>query len=200
MKTIVVAVDFSDITSRLIEKAAEMAGCYKSRVYIIHIAPPDPDFVGLKIGPPQERRSRVSELKKEKKDLEQLATKLKELGAEAIPLLIQGATAELILKETQRLNADLLIMGTHGLGLALTVLLGSTSQQVVKHVMCPVLLVPCSWKRNPPEILGFLTRQLHTKRVKHNLTLTEFTDTTCEIPITDRHDKIRSSATNHLVR
>ena len=132
MKTIIVAVDFSNITSILIDKTAEMAKYQKARVYIIHVAAPDPEFIGYKVGPIHERASRASELKKEKKALEQLAERLRELGVDAIPLLIQGATSELILNETQSLGAGLLIMGTHGHGVAVTALLGSTSHQVIK--------------------------------------------------------------------
>lgn len=142
MNTIVVAVDFSGITSSLIEKAAEVAVCYKARVYIIHAAAPDPAFVGYRAGPVHERQSRIEELSKEKKELEKLAETLREKGVEAVPLLIQGATAELIVKETKRLDADLLIMGTHGHGLALSALLGSTSHKVMRDVSCPVLLMP----------------------------------------------------------
>jgi len=143
MNTIIVAVDFSSITSSLIEKAAEMAICYGARIYIIHVAAPDPEFVGYKVGPVHERQSLVKELNKEKRELEKLAERLRGEGIEVVPLLIQGATAELIVTETQRLDAKLLIMGTHGHGLALSALLGSTSHQVMHHVSCPVLLVPC---------------------------------------------------------
>jgi nucleotide-binding universal stress UspA family protein len=93
------------------------------------------------VGPVHERQTRASELKREKKELEKLAKKLEELGVEASPLLIQGATAELILIETQHLEAGLLVMVTHGHGFAMTALLGSTSHQVMKDVSCPVLLI-----------------------------------------------------------
>lgn len=142
MKTIIVAVDFSCITPVLIDKAEEMARCYKARVYIIHVASPDPEFVGYKVGPVHERQSRVSELRNEKKELEKIAGRFRNSGIEAIPLLIQGATADLILEQMERMKADLLIMGTHGHGFAMSVFLGSTSHQVIKRAACPVLLVP----------------------------------------------------------
>lgn len=142
MKTIIVAVDFSNITTALINKTTDMAACLKARVYLIHVAAPDPEFVGYKVGPEHVREFRTSELKKEKKELEHYAEQLKKSGIDVIPLLIQGATAELILNETQRLEADLLIMGTHGHGVAVSALLGSTSHSVMKHVTCPVMLIP----------------------------------------------------------
>ena len=143
MKTIVVAIDFSEITTRLIEKAAEMAACLAAHVYIIHVASPDPDFVGYEVGPAYIRQSRAGELKQEKKELERLARTLKGLGVEATPLLIQGPTADLILQETRRLKAELLIIATHGHRFSLGALLGSTSQQVMRNATCPVLVIPC---------------------------------------------------------
>lgn len=142
MKTLIAAIDFSDITPLLIKETAKLAGCYGSRVYVIHIAAPDPDFVGYDVGPVEERQFRVKELRTEKKSLELLSTELEHLGIDAVPLLIQGETAKLLLKEASRLQASMLIMGTHGKGLTMTALLGSTSHEVVRHAPCPVLLVP----------------------------------------------------------
>jgi nucleotide-binding universal stress UspA family protein len=151
MKTIVVAVDFSNITSILMDMAAEVAVCQDARVYIIHVAAPDPEFVGYKIGPNHVREFRARELKNEKKELEKLTNRLKEQGVDAIPLLIQGMTAELIITETQRLGAGLLIMGKHGHGAVMTALLGSTSHKVLKNISCPILLIPYEIKGSKSE-------------------------------------------------
>ena len=43
--------DCSSITSILIEKAKEMSMYGKTRVYIIHVAAPDPELVGFRTGP-----------------------------------------------------------------------------------------------------------------------------------------------------
>ena len=142
MKSLVVAIDFSEITSLLIKEAVRLAACYKARVYLIHIAAPDPDFVGYNVGPVEERQFRVKELRTEKKNLERLATEVTALGVDAVPLLIQGETAKSIVKEVVKLKASFLMMGTHGKGLAKTTLLGSTSHEILQHASCPVILIP----------------------------------------------------------
>ena len=52
-----------------------------------------------------------------------------------------GSPAVTILDYAERINADLIVMGTRGLGLVKGVLLGSVSQYVVEQAACPVLVV-----------------------------------------------------------
>ncbi len=52
-----------------------------------------------------------------------------------------GSPAVTILDFEKRLGADLIVMGSRGLGLIKGVLLGSVSQYVVEQATCPVLVV-----------------------------------------------------------
>lgn len=72
-----------------------------------------------------------------------LATELAALGTAAEGVTIEGATregpaAEVLLDEAQ--GADLLVVGSRGLGGFAGLLLGSISQQCVHHATCPVLI------------------------------------------------------------
>jgi nucleotide-binding universal stress UspA family protein len=53
-----------------------------------------------------------------------------------------GAVAEEILNQADELNADLIVMGTHGHGAMYNLLVGSATKGVLKHSTRPVLLVP----------------------------------------------------------
>ena len=53
-----------------------------------------------------------------------------------------GDTSEAILQSARRLKAGLIVMGTHGLGGFRKVLLGSTTEQVLRRTEWPVLAVP----------------------------------------------------------
>jgi nucleotide-binding universal stress UspA family protein len=53
-----------------------------------------------------------------------------------------GAVAEEILNQADVLNADLIVMGTHGHGAMYNLLLGCATKGVLKHSTRPVLLVP----------------------------------------------------------
>jgi len=54
---------------------------------------------------------------------------------------IQGKPAEVILKEVENENIDLVIMGNHGYGATAGPLLGSVSQHVLHKAKCSVLIV-----------------------------------------------------------
>ena len=53
-----------------------------------------------------------------------------------------GAVAEEILNQADVLQADLIVMGTHGHGAMYNLLVGSATKGVFKHSRRPVLLVP----------------------------------------------------------
>lgn len=54
---------------------------------------------------------------------------------------LEGSPAEAILDVAKTQKVDLIVMGSRGLGRLAGVLLGSQSQKVVQHALCPVLIV-----------------------------------------------------------
>lgn len=55
--------------------------------------------------------------------------------------LIEGSAAEAIIEIAKTRGSDLIVMGSRGLGRITGAVLGSTSQKVVAHAPCPVLIV-----------------------------------------------------------
>ena len=51
MKNILVTVDFDKHVELLLDKAFELAQCFKAKVWLMHIAAPEPDFIGFGPGP-----------------------------------------------------------------------------------------------------------------------------------------------------
>lgn len=142
MKNILVAVDLDDSAQLLVEKAADQAEKFGSKVWVLHIADPEPDFVGNKVGPQYIRDLRVKELVHEHQLVRKYTDYLKTKNIDADGLLIAGATVQLILEEIEKLNIDLVIIGHHQHSLMYQIFTGSTHSAVVKKSKVPVLIVP----------------------------------------------------------
>lgn len=139
---ILVGVDLSDSTDKVIRKAEEIAKALSSKLWIIHAAEPEPDFVGYETGP-QSVRDNVSKAHHEEhRQIQDFAARMRDDGLDASALLIQGATVEVLLQEAERLDARMVVLGSHGRGAMYHLLVGSVSAGVLKKTRCPVLIVP----------------------------------------------------------
>ena len=144
MRRLLAAVDVSPFSKAVIEHAASLAKVFSAELTIIHVAAPEPEFVGYAPGPQTVRDSRARELRTEHRELQAIADGLRDRDISARALLIQGPAVEKILAEGQRVRADAIIIGSHGRGALYRVLLGSVSEGVVRGAQCPVLVVPAA--------------------------------------------------------
>ena len=142
MKNILVAIDFKGHEQLLIDKAYELAVAFHAKIWLIHIAAPNPDYVGYEAGPQYVRDNRATQLKKEHKLLESYSNELEKKGIDTEGLLLQGATIEMIINESQKLNIDLIIIGHSEHNLLYKALFGSVSRNIIKKSKTPLLLVP----------------------------------------------------------
>lgn len=140
MKNILVAIDFSEVTEKLIEKARLQAKCHEAKLWLVHVASPDPDFVGFEAGPQTVRDTRARALHRDHEKLQKYAANIE--GVEAEALMIQGPTSQTIIDQANRLKAELIVIGSHGHGLLFHALVGSVCEGVLKHTDIPLLIVP----------------------------------------------------------
>lgn len=141
IKNILVPVDFSGVTESLMRHAHELARAFGAVVCLLHVEAPEPYFVGYKPGPQSVRDSVARDIRENNRRLFELRDILHGDGIEAKALLLQGPTAEVILKEAARLPADVIVIGSHGRGALYHLLLGSVSHSVLAGSLCPVLIV-----------------------------------------------------------
>ena len=140
--SVVVAVDFSTGTDRVLSEAVQVARSRGAAMWLIHVAEPEPDFIGFEAGPDVVRDQVAEESREEHRQLAELAETAREQGVEVTPLLIQGPIVQTILNEAEKHSADMIVMGTHGHGVVYQVLVGSLSEGVIRSATCSVLLVP----------------------------------------------------------
>ncbi len=142
MKNFLVALDLSGPSEHIIRTAAALGAPMGCKLWLVHVAAPDPDFVGYSTGPQHVREHRADVLRREHVDLQDMALALMKQGLEAEALLVQGPTTETLLELVERLTADLIIMGSHGRSGLMKAFLGSVSEQVLRTTKLPVVIVP----------------------------------------------------------
>ena len=139
---ILAAVDFSAVTRAVLGTLGRIARAIPAKVFLVHVAPPDPAFVGYGAGPKAVRGQVAAEHHTRHQQLQALADELRAGGVDATALLLQGATVDTLLAEAQKLSADLIVLGSHGHGAVHRLLVGSVAEGVVGRSELPVLLVP----------------------------------------------------------
>lgn len=142
MKTILVPVDFSDVSSRVVTTAKDLARSFSSKLVLLHVSEPEPDFVGFEPGPVAVRTTVAHDFRKEHQTLEELQAQLASEGLEVLALQIQGPIVDKVLDEADKLGADLIVVGSHGHGALFEFLVGSVTSGVLRAAKCPVLVVP----------------------------------------------------------
>ena len=144
MKTILVPVDFSDVTAEVVETARKFAAAFAARLVVLNVAEPEPDFVGFEAGPPTVRVAVARDFKVERQRLDDIKAKLSVGGCEVVALHIQGPIVEKILSEAAEQKAELIVIGSHGHGAIYDLLVGSVTHGVIKEARCPVVVVPAA--------------------------------------------------------
>jgi nucleotide-binding universal stress UspA family protein len=139
---LLIGVDLSESTEKVVKKAEEIAAALSAKVWLLHVAEPEPDFVGLKVGPQSARDSLSRRFHAEHRQIQEMAERLRKTGLDTTALLVQGATVETILKEALKLDVDMIVAGSHGRGAMYQLLVGSVSEGVLHKSKCPVIVVP----------------------------------------------------------
>ena len=142
MKNVLAAIDFSPVSDNVVAFAAKLAKVSNTKLFILHIASPEPDFVGYDVGPETERDAVAERFRREHRELQAIAERVREHGVEVTALLVQGPTIEKLLEESRRLESEHIVVGTHGRGAVGRMLLGSVSEGIVREAGMPVTVIP----------------------------------------------------------
>ena len=156
MKNILVAIDFSQFTDAVLAEAVRLSSALNTKLWILHVASNESQtlvfeptqFTGFSpdmITPGDVQLARdisADEIKREHAELLTISSKLRNDGVEAQTLLLKGDPARLILEKAKELEAEMIILGSHGHGRLHKALLGSVSESIIRHAECKILIVP----------------------------------------------------------
>lgn len=144
--SIVIAVDDAGSASRALDCGLEMAETLRLPVRIVHVARPaafrsadvqriDLDEIGGAAAP------HVPEFELAVNLLERALARAEERKLEVEPVLLGGEPAEALLQFLDECDRPMLVMGRRGQSRIQELLLGSVSDQVIRHARCPVIVV-----------------------------------------------------------
>ena len=139
---ILVPLDGSSLSEAALPHAEKLAHVLNVEIILLHV-----DVSPAPIFDPHESplNPQPEEFKKmyadEKSYIKAVCAKLEGKGLRATFLLRVGAVAETILETAETMQADIIIMSTHGRTGLLRLLLGSVAEKVVHQSKIPVMLI-----------------------------------------------------------
>jgi nucleotide-binding universal stress UspA family protein len=137
-ENILLAVDGSEHALHAAQVAANLANAMNSKTLRIVVAyDPIPPY----LGEPNLQYAINARLNEAQEMLQKAARAVGNVTAEVHSEHLEGDAAEMIIESAKTHNSDVIVMGSRGLGRFTGLLLGSTSQKVVSHAPCPVLIV-----------------------------------------------------------
>jgi nucleotide-binding universal stress UspA family protein len=127
--------DFSPISQAAFRVACALASEHQARLVLLHVLePPTTAYLGGVLLP--EPGEEVALIRQKLADLAASAP-----GILTTQILKGGDPARDILQTAGEQHCDLIVMGTHGRGGLLRVLMGSVAEEVLRHSPYPVLTV-----------------------------------------------------------
>jgi len=143
---ILALIDFSDVTNSVIATASQLATATEFELLLLHVAEPDPDFVGYDVGPETVRDDVAHELRDEHREIATLAESVTTSGLKCRSIMVQGPTVATALEQAEQHSAGWIMLGSHGHGALFTLLVGSVSKGILQGAKCPVIVVPSPGK------------------------------------------------------
>lgn len=147
MKTIVVAVDFSNATSGVMAMAVSLAKAFGADLRLFHVVEPEPSYTAYGFTPDefpamnafQEEAKRRATTK-----LDELLGSVKADVPTATSHLTEGSPLHSLLEYVKQSGADFVVLGSHGHGVIASLLLGSVAEGMVRKAAVPTLVIPAA--------------------------------------------------------
>ncbi len=163
VKKILYATDLSDSARYAFAYALSLANLYRSKLFMLHVLPEDPDLDALVSGyvnadqwqkikeqHMQEAREALIGKRRGGAAIREVLGQFyqqagQDLGAAEISadeiLVERGHPVEQIVRVAEEHNIDLIVMGRHGYGALKDALMGGVARGVMRHSSKPLLLV-----------------------------------------------------------
>ena len=145
MKTLLVSIDFSPISQKVVDKAGELAAGLDAKIILFNVMEPVAAYVPvgaamdvitapIPVEPP--------DLELVREQLEKFAKPLRERPLSIESLAVEGLPAEEILRKAGETGASMIVLGSHGHGAVYHLFSGSVVTAVLHQSEIPVTVIP----------------------------------------------------------
>ncbi|MFH1019689.1 MAG: universal stress protein [Pseudomonadota bacterium] len=141
IKRILVPVDFSENSQKVLRTAADVAGRFKAELIVVFVVQSFDDYSGFFV-------PHIPIIQLEEEMVKSAGDKMKSFVAETLNGSVPHTTAVLVGDVVEEINrfagaekADMIVMGTHGYKGLDKILFGSVAEKIVKTAPCPVLTI-----------------------------------------------------------
>lgn len=144
MKKIIVAIDLSEETKEIIDYAKNLAKSFGAKLFIVHSE--SVEFYINSIVNEEGVQPSVELIEKRKKiiqkQLDEVNAEIAKDDIESECILMEGPTVDNILQESEKVNAELIILGSHKHGRFYHLLFGSIHNKLIRKTHIPVMVIP----------------------------------------------------------
>lgn len=149
MKTILAPVDFSGATDAVVAEATALARALDGRIVLLTVI--QPPAITNEYSALMDNLAEIVAAgeKNAAKRLAELEAKLKAEKVPAETMQLNGPPIRLIVEQAKKLDADYIVMGSHGHTALYDLLVGSTTHGVLMRATCPVVITP--GPKEPPK-------------------------------------------------
>ena len=134
-KKIVVGYDGEKFSQAALKEAMELAKSYNGQLFLV-------SAMERVLEMPPEHEATIAEQTRAK--LDEAAARVKTAGiAGDAAFVVTDHAHEAIIATAIAKQADLIVLGTHGRNALMRLLMGSTTERVIGHAPCNVLVVRC---------------------------------------------------------
>ncbi len=148
---LLVAIDFSELSERVIDEAEKLANSLSAKVFLLHVITPSSPIIDVlpeaeTLFPNENIRGKENSLPltetPESAKLLAVAARFHEKGIDTAVIIAQNDEVAAIIGESEKNSADMIMLGSHGHGALFHLLIGSVSEGVIRQACCPVIIVP----------------------------------------------------------
>jgi nucleotide-binding universal stress UspA family protein len=146
VKIVITPIDFSDNAKMIADSAAYVAGKFGAELHLLFVVQDFEDYSGFFVPPVNLPNLTKDLLESAQQRMEEFIESCRETATAAgvaalSSTVLTGDVTEEILRYTEEVGGNLIIMGTHGYKGLERIMFGSVADKVVKTACCPVLTI-----------------------------------------------------------